>query len=817
MNIEKSDYEKLGQFYLGREYDMKKAEVEDELVMYDSKDLVTHGVVLGMTGSGKTGLCIGLLEEAVMDNIPAIVIDPKGDIANMMLAFPDFKGGDFEPWVNEDDARKKGLTPAEYAENTAKMWEDGLGQWGQDGDRVREFRDKVDVNVFTPGSKAGIPVSILGSLDVPPFEVMDDGEMLGERIESTVSSLLSLVGVDADPIQSPEAVLLSSIFQHAWAADENLSIESLIRNIQKPKFGKVGIIDVESFYPAKKRQGLALKFNNLLASPGFSTWMEGPSLDIQKMMYHDDGRARVSIFSISHLNDSERMFFVSILLNQMLGWMRAQSGTTSLRAMLYMDEIYGYLPPTANPPSKKPMMTMLKQARAFGLGVLLATQNPVDLDYKALSNIGTWWLGRLQTERDKARVLDGLEGAAASQDGGFDRGAMEELLAGLGSRVFLMNNVHESEPVVFHVRWVMSYLRGPMTRRQIKTLMDPKRDAFEVGGIVISEPTNANANPMGMPSSGTSPAKKISERPAVGNGVKESFLPFTGEADGVTYKPHLLREANVHFSSSKTGVEGSRRVRFINMMSEEGINWKENVVSGVTLNKLESDPRKGAGYDELPAFAMNEENYKGVEDDFEDWVYRNERVNVFYAELVKEYSKMGESEGDFRGRLSHEAREMRDEAVEALREKLTKKIDTKEGQLERAEATLDKEESEASSAKMQTAGNVLGAIAGMIFGKRKMSASNISRGRSAASSISRARKQKNDVRRAEDKIEGLQQEIDELEVYMREELDELASKFDPLTIELETIQVKPYKKDIDIDSVSLLWIPFDERDNALLD
>ena len=815
MQIEQSDYEKLGQFYLGREYDLKQGEVEDELVMYDSKDLVTHGVVLGMTGSGKTGLCIGLLEEAVMDNIPAIVIDPKGDIANMMLAFPEFQGSDFKPWVNEDDARKKGVPTDEYAASTAKMWEDGLGKWGQSADRVREFRDKVDVNVFTPGSKAGIPVSILGSLDVPPFEVLDDGEMLGERIESTVSSLLSLVGVDADPIQSPEAVLLSSIFQHSWAADESLSIEALIRNIQKPKFGKVGIIDLESFYPAKKRQLLALKFNNLLASPGFSTWMEGPSLDIQKMMYHEDGRARVSIFSISHLNDSERMFFVSILLNQMLGWMRAQSGTTSLRAMLYMDEIYGYLPPTANPPSKKPMMTMLKQARAFGLGVLLATQNPVDLDYKALSNIGTWWLGRLQTERDKARVLDGLEGAAASQDGSFDRQAMEELLAGLGSRVFLMNNVHESEPVVFHVRWVMSYLRGPMTRRQIKTLMDPKRDAFDVESSVVAEP--ANANPMGMPSASPEPVKKVSERPAVGTGVKESFLPFSGDSDGVNYKPHLLREANVHFSSSKTGVDGSRRVRFINAMSEAGVDWKENLVANVPFNKLDTEPRKGAGYDDLPAFAMNATNYKGVEDDFEDWLYRNERVNVFYAPLVKEYSKMGESEGDFRGRLSHEAREMRDEAVETLREKLSKKIDSKENQLERAFATLDREKSEASSAKLQTAGTVVGAVMGMIFGKRKMSASTINKGRSAANSYSRSRKQGQDVRRAEAKIEGLQEELDELEIYMREELDELSSKFDPQTIELETVQVKPYKKDIDVESVSLLWVPFDDRDSPLLD
>lgn len=818
MQIEKSDYEKLGQFYLGREYDLKKSEVQDELVMYDSKDLVTHGVVLGMTGSGKTGLCIGLLEEAVMDNIPAIVIDPKGDIANMLLAFPDFKAGDFRPWINEDDAKKKGRTPDEHAEKTARMWEDGIGQWGQDADRVRQYRDKVDVNVFTPGSKAGIPVSILGSLDVPPFEVLDDGELLGERIESTVSSLLSLVGVDADPIQSPEAVLLSSIFQHAWNAGESLSIEGLIRNIQKPKFGKVGIIDLESFYPAKKRQGLALKFNNLLASPGFSTWMEGPSLDIQKMLYHDDGRARVSIFSISHLNDSERMFFVSILLNQMLGWMRAQSGTTSLRAMLYMDEIYGFLPPTANPPSKKPMLTMLKQARAFGLGVLLATQNPVDLDYKALSNIGTWWLGRLQTERDKARVLDGLEGAAASQEGGFNRGAMEELLAGLGSRVFLMNNVHEDAPVVFHVRWVMSYLRGPMTRRQIKTLMDPKRGAFEVESSVVSKPgSGANSNPMGMPSSVADPEKKVSERPAVGTGVRESFLPFSGDADGVTYRPHLLREASVHFSSSKTGVEGSRRVRFINGMSVDGVDWKQNVICHLALDKFEHEPRKSAGYDELPAFAMNEDNYKGVEDDFEDWIYRNERVDVFYSALVKEYSKMGESEGDFRGRLSHEAREMRDEAVDALRKKLLKKIDTKEGQLDRALATLDREESEAANAKMQATGSVVGAVIGMIFGKRKMSASTISKGRTAANSYGRSRKQSQDVRRAEAKVDDIRDDIADLEADMREELDELANRFDPMSLELETVQVKPYKKDIDVQSVSLLWVPFDERDNALLD
>ena len=553
MDIQVSDYEKLGRFYLGREYDLGKGELEEELVLYDSKDLVTHGVVLGMTGSGKTGLCLALLEEAAMDNIPAIVIDPKGDIPNLMLTFPEFRGEDFRPWINEDDARKKGLSPDEHAVKTAEMWKDGTASWGQSPERVRQLREKVDITVYTPGSKAGIPVSILSSLEAPPFEVMDDGELLGERIESTVSSLLSLIGVDADPIQSPEAVLLGAIFNHCWASEQNLTLESLIRHIQRPPFGKVGVIDLESFMGDKDRQKLALRFNNLLASPGFATWLDGPALDIQRMLYSEEGKPQVSIFSIAHLSDTERMFFVSLLLNQMLGWMRAQSGTTSLRALLYMDEIYGYLPPSANPPSKKPFLTMLKQGRAFGLGVLAATQNPVDLDYKAMSNMGTWWLGRLQTERDKMRVLDGLEGAAADGGGAFDRGRMEQLLAGLDTRVFLMNNVHEDGPVVFHVRWVMSYLCGPMTRRQIKGLMDPRRDRF---GAKKAGKAVAAANPMAMSSGQVE--QEGGERPVVGKGVTELFVPIAGEAEGVIFACSVASAALIaSLSSSPSGATAS--------------------------------------------------------------------------------------------------------------------------------------------------------------------------------------------------------------------------------------------------------------------
>lgn len=804
MEIKTEEFEKLGSFYLGRAYDLKQGALQDQLTLYDSKDLVTHGVVLGMTGSGKTGLCLSILEEAAMDNVPAIIIDPKGDIANLMLTFPEFQASDFRPWINEDDARKKGQAPDDYARQTADMWKKGIGEWGQGPNRVQQFKNKVDINIFTPGSKAGIPVSILSSLEAPPFEVLDDGELLGDRIESTVSSLLSLIGEDGDPIQSPEAILLGTLFNYCWQNEENLSLESIIRYLQKPPFDTVGVIDVESYMPTKDRHKLALKFNALLASPGFSTWLQGPALDIDTMMYAPDGKPRISIFSIAHLSDAERMFFVSLLFNQMLGWMRSQNGTTSLRALLYMDEIYGYLPPTQNPPSKKPLMTMLKQGRAFGLGVLLATQNPVDLDYKALSNIGTWWLGRLQTERDKARVLDGLEGAAASQDGGFDRGAMEELLAGLGARVFLMNNVHEGTPEVFHVRWVMSYLCGPLTRRKIKTLMDPKRHLFDTSTNTSSPP---KSNPMAMP--GSSSTKTASPRPVVGNGVTEYFAPFTGEAGDVTYQPTLLREAKVHFSSSKYGIDGSRMIRHCNPMEADSIHWDRELNASHPIKALSHDPRQGCAFGALPGYAMNASNYKQVKKDFADHVYRNERVEIFFSPLLKASSKLGEAEGTFRGRLAQQARELRDEAVEKLRDEYESKIKTKVNQRERAEHTLAREEAESSSANWQTGAKILGGLLGGLFGGRRSSAST------TINSATRAYKQRSDVKLAEKKIASIQDDIHDLETELAEEIEELDCQFEPTTVDLETVSIKPYKKDIDVTTVALLWLPCDPDGNPI--
>ena len=469
------DFEKLGAFYLGKEYDLKAGSLQDKLVMYDARDLTTHAVCVGMTGSGKTGLCLDLLEEAAIDHVPALLIDPKGDLTNLLLTFPDLRPEDFRPWINIDDARRKDLSEDAFAASQAESWRKGLAEWGQDGERIRMLRDSADFVIYTPGSDAGIPVSILASLAAPKLDWNTEAELLRERIQGTVSALLDLVGISTDPIRSREHILLSNIFEHYWRLGKDLTLQDLILAIHKPPMSKLGVFDVDTFFPEKERFELSMALNSLIAAPAFQTWLQGQPLDITAFLSTPEGKTRHSIFYIAHLSDAERMFFVTLLLNQLISWMRAQPGTTSLRALLYMDEIFGYFPPTANPPSKKPLLTLMKQARAFGVGVMLATQNPADLDYKGLTNAGTWFIGRLQAERDKMRLLDGLEGASAEASGSLDRNALDQIISGLGKRVFLLHNVNASTPLTFQTRWAMSYLRGPLTRSQVRELMKGRR------------------------------------------------------------------------------------------------------------------------------------------------------------------------------------------------------------------------------------------------------------------------------------------------------------------------------------------------------
>ncbi|MGH8314011.1 MAG: ATP-binding protein, partial [Steroidobacterales bacterium] len=535
------DFEKLGVFYLGRELDATHNQPTDNPILYDSKDLTTHAVCVGMTGSGKTGLCLAVLEEAAIDGIPAIAIDPKGDLGNLMLAFPNLAPADFRPWVDSQEAARKGLSVDDYAAQTAATWKKGLADWGQSPERIGRFKDAVDVAIYTPGSNAGISLSVLQSFAAPTGILATDTAALRDRIGAVVSGVLGLLGIDADPLKSREHILLANIFEEAWSAGRSLDMAGIINAIQKPAFDKVGVFDLETFFPAKDRLGLAMAVNNLLASPGFSAWMSGEPLDIQRLLFTPEGKPRLSIISIAHLSDPERMFFVTLLLNEVISWMRNQSGTSSLRALLYMDEIFGYFPPTAMPPSKVPMLTLLKQARAFGVGVVLATQNPVDLDYKGLANAGTWLIGRLQTERDKARVIEGLESALASRADSLDRATLDKLLSGLASRVFLMRNVHEDEPVLLQSRWALSYLRGPLTLPEIQTLMASRKSA----------PAARAASP--APTAVQAPA--TAAHPNIPANVTEYFLRATPGTGPLTYRPALVGFAKLHYVDTKTSTD----------------------------------------------------------------------------------------------------------------------------------------------------------------------------------------------------------------------------------------------------------------------
>lgn len=799
------DFEILGAFYLGKQYDLKAQKASDNVILYDSKDLVTHAVCVGMTGSGKTGLCITMLEEAAMDSVPVIAIDPKGDIANLLLTFPDLAPGDFEPWINEDEARRNGKSAAEFAAAQSELWKKGLGKWGQDGERIRKMRETTELAIYTPGSSAGIQLSILKSFSAPPPEILEDSELLRERIGTTVTSLLGLLGIEADPIRSREHILLSNIINACWQAGKDLDLAALIQQIQQPPFTKVGVMDLDSFYPGKDRFELAMAINNLLASPGFSSWMEGEPLDIKNLLYTPNGKPKISIISIAHLSDAERMFMVSLLLNQVLGWMRQQSGTTSLRAILYMDEIFGYFPPIANPPSKQPLLTLLKQARAFGLGVMLATQNPVDLDYKGLSNTGTWFIGRLQTERDKARVLEGLEGASVSQGASFDRQAMEETLAGLGNRIFLMNNVHEDGPIVFETRWAMSYLRGPLTRSQIKQLTDPIRS--QIGGATVAAVKAA-------PAASASPAgTSAGARPLLGADVMQKFLPVRSNApdEGCTlvYSPMVVGGADIHYLDTKLGVDYPQEAVFLAPITNNTIpvDWTEATPIEIHPNDLETEPNETALFADLPSIAGKGKSFEKWGKDLVDFIFRNRTIDLLKSEYHAIYSKPDETERDFRVRLHQLVRESRDGEVEKLRQKYAPKFATLEERLRRAEAAREKEAQEAQSAKMQGWLSVGASLLGAFMGNKVASATNVRRGASALSSFSRASKQASDVGRVDETIEAIQAQMQDLDAQFQAETQALQAQSDPMNERLETIALKPKKKDINLRVIALAWTP----------
>jgi len=828
-----TDFERLGAFYLGKLYDVSEEKRLDRLLMYDARDLTTHAVCVGMTGSGKTGLCIDLLEEAAIDKVPAIIIDPKGDMTNLLLTFPDLEAEDFRPWINPDDARRKGVTEEHFAGQQADLWRNGLAEWGQSGDRIRMLRETADFTIYTPGSDAGVPVSILQSFAVPSLSWDTDAEMLRERIQGAVSALLGLVGLEADPVQSREHILLSNIFEHFWRQGEDLDLPKLILAIQKPPVRQLGVFDVDTFFPEDDRFELAMRINSIIAAPAFESWLRGQPMDVGGFLATPSGKPRHSIFYIAHLSDAERMFFVTMLLNQIITWMRTQPGTTSLRALIYMDEIFGFFPPVANPPSKQPMLTLLKQARAFGVGVVLTTQNPVDLDYKGLTNAGTWFIGRLQTERDKMRVLDGLESASSQAGQALDRAELSRIISALGKRVFLLHNVHEEAPVTFQTRWAMSYLRGPLTRLQVRQLTEGQEPDSPVAAPLDETPVSPQASPRPVESASvgaragavadSSKPVYATAPPSVSSRIDQVYLPVRRGASTAAltleeelggpievqghqllYVPAVLGVGRLHFVDRTRDV--NEREGFALLAEPPGgarmLTWEQAQSLDIALGDLRQQADDEAFFDELPESINESPEFTALRDDLSDYLYHNSSVTLLYSPALETYSKPGESEREFRMRLQQIAREKRDEEIDEITERYNDKLERVEDKLRREESDLAQREADVSARKRETLVSVGESVVGVFLGRRsyRMASTALSKQRQAA-------KAKLQLEEARDDVKALEEDIKELEAELQEDVEAARERWESALTDLEEYEVRPRRKDVQISLFGLAWSP----------
>jgi hypothetical protein len=822
-------------FYLGRAYDPVKQKLTAGKIEYDPADLTTHAVVTGMTGSGKTGLCVALLEEAALMGIPAIIIDPKGDLTNLLLHFPDLAPQDFQPWIDADLARRSGKTIEQVAMDASTSWGNGLKEWGINQDRILALKNAVHFSVFTPGSDSGIPVSVLSSLAAPEISWQENREILRERIASTVTALLGLVGYDdIDPLRSREHILLSNIFEAAWSAGKDVDLTELILQTQTPSFDKLGAFPVDTFFPARDRMDLAMVLNNILAAPAFEAWREGQSLDVNALLYTEEGKPRHSIFYLAHLSDTDRMFFVTLLLSAIETWMRTQSGTTSLRALLYMDDFFGYLPPQHNPPSKTPLLRMLKQARAFGLGLLLATQNPVDVDYKGLSNAGTWFIGKLQTEQDKNRLLDGLESVA----GGVPRSIFDKLISSLGRRVFILHNVHSKAPELFQTRWVMNFLAGPITRTQIPALnrlanaSAPSKP--RPAPVSRTDSSTPPAQPVFMASSPprsvksqvssamTTDSQSSQTKPSLPSGIREYFLPQTyslpeafkaadqsippeAMIEVVVYKPALLASAQVRILDRKLGVDSEViRTAIVTAPEKRGnLRWEDHVVKGRSVDNADPTPAPSARFGVIDSPLNDSKLMTSLQKDFADWVYRNSSVTARANQALKVYAGADVSQAEFMKACTEAARAGRDAEFEKLAAKIDRQIASLENKLSREERELRQDEAELAQRKMEAMGTHAENVLGLFVGSRST--------RKLSSSLTKHRLTEQAKADVEESVEAIAQfkaqlaELDKQRLGLAEEVNE---RWGSLVSQTSEVVVNPKKSDVYVSLFGVGWLPY---------
>ena len=760
----KTIQENLKLFYIGLK--------DKEPFFYKNKDLTTHAAIIGMTGSGKTGLGITLLEEACIDNIPSIIIDPKGDITNLALTFPQMRAEDFLPYVDEAEAANKGQSVDEFAAAQAELWRNGIESSFQDLERVEILKDSASFSIYTAKSSSGLGVALLSDFACPNIS---DEEIFSNYINSLAASVLSLIGMSSEDMSSKEQLLISTIFENKFKEQKDVSIEELINFIANPPFKKIGVFDVDTFYPSSERLKLAMKINALIASPSFKGWTQGVRLEISKMLFDENGKAKCNIFTISHLNDAERMFFVTLLLNEIIAWMRGTEGTSSLRAILYMDEIFGFFPPNANPPSKTPMLTLLKQARAFGLGCVLSTQNPVDLDYKGLSNIGTWFIGRLQTAQDKARVIDGLSGIAGSS---LDKASLENLISNLAKRNFLLKNINEDGLNIISTRWALSYLKGPLSREQISNLMKDKKENLSTQSVDKNE-------------------MKFSAKPIISSAITQLY------ANSKSLTPNLLASAKVRIYDAKKGIDSVCEASYLYELSENDKepNWSE-ASEGMHVDASENEP-SGASFAAVPNFITSAKNFDALEKDFKEFLYRNFKFNTFEAMGI--YSKENESKEEFFIRLQDKCNEILEEQTAKLTAKFEKEQKSLQDKLNKALAKLDKEQKDMTASGLDAAINIGASIFGAIFGNKLLSRQNAGKIASSARRANKVLKERSDVKLSEQSVNDINLAISELEEKFAQECDALKEANDVKNITINETQISPKKSDIYDEKIVLLW------------
>ena len=798
-------------FFLGKAYDLDSGSMQEERIYYDPDDLTTHAVITGMTGSGKTGLGVIMLEEAALQGIPAIVVDPKGDLTNLVLHFPDLLPEDFQPWVDKDAARRDGISEEEAAQKAAALWKNGLASYGIDKSHIEALRDSAEFAVYTPGSDSGLPVSILASFSAPDIPWEGNREILRERISSTVTAVLGLVGIrNIDPVQAKEHILLSNIFEEAWKIGRDLDLETLITHVQSPPFDKMGVFTLDQFYPEKDRFSLAMLLNNFLAAPSFHIWLEGQPLDIGQMLSSKSGKPRHSIFYLAHLNDQERMFFVTLLYTAIESWMRTQKGSSGLRAMVYFDEIHGYLPPTMNPPSKNIILRMLKQARAFGVGLVLATQNPVDVDYKALSNAGTWLIGRLQTEQDKARLLDGLEGAAP----GVDRRSYDRMISLLGKRVFLLHNVHDSGAKIFHTRWAMNYLTGPMTRAQIPALNALARAMERMTERTVPQ----EAAPKAAETSSTLGRDVVPVLPGsvpvfyypVNRGISDALQEAAGQLPGEAprprylYRPELVGQARVVYLARKYNIseEATFTVRIDEMRRRGLVRWENYVVDPVDLDLLEDQPLPESAFDTLDNLSIVDARLlTELEGDFSDWIYRTQTLRLRMNEALGVVADPGITDEEFRRMCEQAAEEKIQAEIDALQRKQKGQLDTLETRLSREENRLESYKDQLGHRRVEELGKGVENVLGMFTSSRRTVSTSLTKRRMTSQA-------KANVDKSQLEIKNIQRDIEQLKAEQADDLARVNQKWADALDQVVEEPVSAFKKDIYIERFGLVWLPF---------